>query len=313
MLSLMILDFPVTVYGGTKSIVISTRTVMGGKNPFLGIAYVAVGGICIVLGTIFTITHLIKPRYVCCNIIGRIRWTNWPIGNLGTILTCRGTMTSQVRPLQPVFKGLAMILHDFSLLEYDVFSTRLLYERLAFLGCHHVQFRGLQNLDFHATMLAISWNTPDYFRLVALLVCCYSRSCKGSFEGPERSGDATSLFVLIFQNPGSVTSRLHERSQHVETKRLTAETYCLGPSVSKYPRMTLSINGYIFPKMPLSIVYHSKHTSASHTVFHHTYSLYHRDILRCCSKHCSFSPRLPFQPLPSLQPLTKMLPLKIGA
>ena len=59
-----ILDFPVTVYGGTKSIVISTRTVMGGKNPFLGIAYVAVGGICIVLGTIFTVTHLIKPRYV---------------------------------------------------------------------------------------------------------------------------------------------------------------------------------------------------------------------------------------------------------
>ena len=58
------LDFPVDVYGGTKSIVISTRTVMGGKNPFLGIAYVAVGGICIVLGALFTVTHLIKPRYV---------------------------------------------------------------------------------------------------------------------------------------------------------------------------------------------------------------------------------------------------------
>lgn len=35
---------------------------MGGKNPFLGIAYVVVGGICIVLGTLFTVTHLIKPR-----------------------------------------------------------------------------------------------------------------------------------------------------------------------------------------------------------------------------------------------------------
>ena len=61
---LTLIDFIVTKFGGTKSIVISTRTVMGGKNPFLGIAYVAVGGICIVLGTIFTITHLIKPRYV---------------------------------------------------------------------------------------------------------------------------------------------------------------------------------------------------------------------------------------------------------
>jgi len=54
--------FPVTAYGGTKSIVISTRTVMGGKNPFMGIAYVVVGGICIALGTLFTVAHLIKPR-----------------------------------------------------------------------------------------------------------------------------------------------------------------------------------------------------------------------------------------------------------
>lgn len=35
---------------------------MGGKNPFLGIAYVVVGGICIVLGALFTVTHLIRPR-----------------------------------------------------------------------------------------------------------------------------------------------------------------------------------------------------------------------------------------------------------
>ncbi|KAJ9666091.1 alkylphosphocholine resistance protein lem3 [Coniosporium apollinis] len=54
--------FNVTLYGGTKSILISTRTVMGGKNPFLGIAYIVVGGICILLGAIFTATHLIKPR-----------------------------------------------------------------------------------------------------------------------------------------------------------------------------------------------------------------------------------------------------------
>ena len=53
-----------TVYGGTKSIVITTSTVMGGKNPFMGIAYVVVGGICILLGALFTVAHLVRPRYV---------------------------------------------------------------------------------------------------------------------------------------------------------------------------------------------------------------------------------------------------------
>jgi len=55
-------SFEVSQFGGKKSILISTRTVMGGKNPFLGIAYVVVGGICILLGALFTATHLIKPR-----------------------------------------------------------------------------------------------------------------------------------------------------------------------------------------------------------------------------------------------------------
>lgn len=37
---------------------------MGGQNPFLGIAYVVVAGICVILGALFLATHLIKPRYV---------------------------------------------------------------------------------------------------------------------------------------------------------------------------------------------------------------------------------------------------------
>lgn len=79
-------DFPVDIYGGTKSIVISTRTVMGGKNPFLGIAYVAVGGICILLGALFTLTNLIKPRYAR-ETLGESDRTNVAIGNLVIILT----------------------------------------------------------------------------------------------------------------------------------------------------------------------------------------------------------------------------------
>ncbi|KAL6896085.1 Lem3/Cdc50 [Trichoderma longibrachiatum] len=54
--------FPTTEYRGTKSIIITTRTVVGGRNNFLGIAYIVVAGLCIVLGVIFLASHLIKPR-----------------------------------------------------------------------------------------------------------------------------------------------------------------------------------------------------------------------------------------------------------
>lgn len=57
------LGFNVTEYGGTKSIMISTRTVMGGKNSFMGIAYIVVGGVCVLIGVLFTAANLIRPRY----------------------------------------------------------------------------------------------------------------------------------------------------------------------------------------------------------------------------------------------------------
>lgn len=55
-------NFPVLSYDGTKSMLITTRTVIGGKNPFLGIAYLVVAGLCLVLGLMFLVKHLVKPR-----------------------------------------------------------------------------------------------------------------------------------------------------------------------------------------------------------------------------------------------------------
>ncbi|KAF5376547.1 hypothetical protein D9757_008310 [Collybiopsis confluens] len=56
------LNFPVRPYKGTKSIVISTVSWIGGKNPFLGWAYVAAAGLFVLLAIAGTARHLIKPR-----------------------------------------------------------------------------------------------------------------------------------------------------------------------------------------------------------------------------------------------------------
>jgi len=55
-------NFEVQSFKGTKSIVISTISILGGKNPFLGIAYMVVGGVCVLLGLLFLIRHMVKPR-----------------------------------------------------------------------------------------------------------------------------------------------------------------------------------------------------------------------------------------------------------
>ncbi|KAF3058363.1 Meiotically up-regulated gene 89 protein [Daldinia childiae] len=55
-------NFRTDQYQGRKSIVITTLSVMGGKNNFLGILWLVVGGFCIVLALVFLVTNLIKPR-----------------------------------------------------------------------------------------------------------------------------------------------------------------------------------------------------------------------------------------------------------
>ncbi|KAG8386549.1 hypothetical protein BUALT_Bualt03G0159900 [Buddleja alternifolia] len=50
-------------FNGKKKLVLSTTTWLGGKNDFVGIAYLTVGGLCFFLAIVFTLIYLIKPRY----------------------------------------------------------------------------------------------------------------------------------------------------------------------------------------------------------------------------------------------------------
>ncbi|KAF8378859.1 hypothetical protein HHK36_030208 [Tetracentron sinense] len=49
-------------FGGKKKLVLSTTSWIGGKNDFLGIAYLTLGGLCLFLAVSFILVYVIKPR-----------------------------------------------------------------------------------------------------------------------------------------------------------------------------------------------------------------------------------------------------------
>jgi hypothetical protein len=55
-------SYPVSSFSGTKTIVVSTASWLGGKNSFLGWVYIAVAIATIVFGLVFLVIYLIKPR-----------------------------------------------------------------------------------------------------------------------------------------------------------------------------------------------------------------------------------------------------------
>uniref|UniRef100_A0ABM5EU22 Cell cycle control protein n=1 Tax=Pogona vitticeps TaxID=103695 RepID=A0ABM5EU22_9SAUR len=56
-------NYPVLAFRGTKKVIFSTLSWMGGKNSFLGIAYLVVGSVCIVTGVVMLVVHL-KYRHL---------------------------------------------------------------------------------------------------------------------------------------------------------------------------------------------------------------------------------------------------------
>jgi hypothetical protein len=65
-------NFEVRSFNGDKSIVLATVNPLGGKNPSLGVAYVAVGCFSIFLGLVFGVKQLTMPR-----ILGDPKQLNW--------------------------------------------------------------------------------------------------------------------------------------------------------------------------------------------------------------------------------------------
>merc|ERR1719335_1308397 len=68
-------SYPVDSFKGGKQIVLSTTSWMGGKNPFLGIAYITTGCICISIAIFFIAYPKVTNKKRQLGDISFLRWT----------------------------------------------------------------------------------------------------------------------------------------------------------------------------------------------------------------------------------------------
>ncbi|KAM7280667.1 hypothetical protein ACFE04_007801 [Oxalis oulophora] len=67
-------------FGGGKRLVLSTTTWIGGKNDFLGYAYLTIGGLCLFLAITSILVYVIKPRPL--GDPSYLSWNRNPAGHL---------------------------------------------------------------------------------------------------------------------------------------------------------------------------------------------------------------------------------------
>jgi hypothetical protein len=55
-------NWDVKSFKGSKSLVVTTTSAFGGKNPYMGNSFIVVGAVCLIAGAFFTIKQVFKPR-----------------------------------------------------------------------------------------------------------------------------------------------------------------------------------------------------------------------------------------------------------
>jgi hypothetical protein len=55
-------NYVVTRFAGSKSLLVGTTSIFGGRNPYLSRVFYIVGGFCLVAGAFFALKHAVRPR-----------------------------------------------------------------------------------------------------------------------------------------------------------------------------------------------------------------------------------------------------------
>jgi hypothetical protein len=55
-------NYVVTRFRGTKSLIVTTNNIFGGRNPYFGPSFYGLGYFCFAAGAFFTLKHLFRPR-----------------------------------------------------------------------------------------------------------------------------------------------------------------------------------------------------------------------------------------------------------